>query len=45
MEIGWLFFGIGIGFCIGIQYIPHQIKKNNKKVISSIKEQLSKIDE
>ena len=45
MEIGWLFFGIGIGFCIGTQYIPYQISKNNKKIISRIKDLLSKIDE
>ena len=44
MEIGFLFLGMGLGFVIGAQYIPHQIKKNNKKVINRVKEQLNKVD-
>lgn len=44
MEYGFLFFGISLGVVIGIQYIPHQIKKGNKKVISHIQQLLKEFE-
>lgn len=35
-SIGFMFFGISIGFIIGTEYIPHQLKKKNKKMIDKI---------
>ncbi|WMJ82662.1 hypothetical protein ACS3UN_02565 [Oscillospiraceae bacterium LTW-04] len=36
MEYGFLFLGMGIGVIIGMQYIPHQNKKGNKKVVDQM---------
>ncbi|WP_266353938.1 hypothetical protein [Gottschalkia acidurici] len=36
MELMFIFFGMAIGFIIGTQYIPHQLKKGNPKVIKQI---------
>ncbi|MDF3004554.1 MAG: hypothetical protein K0S22_1026 [Oscillospiraceae bacterium] len=44
MEYGFLFFGISIGIVIGTQYIPHQIKKGNKKVINYIRQLLEEFE-
>lgn len=40
LAVGMLFFGMAIGFVVGMQYIPHQIKKKNQQVIARIKELL-----
>ena len=44
MEYGFLFFGISIGIVIGMQYIPHQIKKGNKKVMSHMRQLLKEFE-
>jgi len=35
-SVGFMFFGISIGFIMGTEYIPHQLKKKNKKMIDKI---------
>ncbi len=34
--VGFLFFGIYIGIVIGIEYIPHQIRRKDEKVMAQI---------
>jgi uncharacterized protein YneF (UPF0154 family) len=41
-EYWFLFFGMAIGVVIGMQYIPHQLKKKNPKVIKQIKDLLDR---
>lgn len=41
MEYGFFAFGISIGIVIGMQYIPHQIKKGNRKVIDNVRRLLN----
>lgn len=43
MESAWLFFGMSIGIVIGMQYIPHQLKKKNPKIIKQVQELLDSI--
>lgn len=43
METGLLFLGMATGFIIGIQYIPHQLKKKNPKVIKQVQDLLAQI--
>lgn len=42
LAVGFLFLGMATGFVIGMQYIPHQLKKRNPKIIKQVKELLSK---
>lgn len=37
MEAVFLFFGMACGVAIGMEYIPHQLKKRNPKVTARIK--------
>ena len=43
MGAGFIFLGMGVGFIIGMQYIPHQLKKGNAKVIKQITDILKQI--
>jgi uncharacterized protein YneF (UPF0154 family) len=43
MEFGGGYFvGLAVGIIIGMQYIPHQLKKKNPKIIAKIKALLDK---
>lgn len=45
MEVAFLFFGMAIGICIGMQYHKYQIiKKKNPKIIEEVKNWLKEVD-
>ncbi len=45
MAAAFLFFGMAIGVCIGMQYYKYQItKKKNPKVIEEVKAWLKEVD-
>ncbi len=37
MAVGFYFWGMAVGVIIGMQYIPHQLKKKNPKVMARVK--------
>jgi len=40
LAAGFYFFGMCIGILVGIEYIPHQIKKKNQKIIKKVQKLL-----
>ncbi len=40
MGAAYYFFGFVVGIFVGMQYIPHQLKKKDPKVIEKIKKLL-----